>query len=170
MVQCMIGFANFKVWQILSLMYGASQVALVVKNLPAKAGDGRDVGLFLGWGRSPGGGHGNPFKWILAWRLPWTEEPDGLQSIGLHRGRYDWSDLAHTHASLMYMYGILTVTSFFNYILFYPVNLLEHELMMVKFPIEFLLTLISPSIFLFYNSDAVVLSTYKFNMHILYKL
>ena len=63
MVQCMIGFANFKVWQILSLMYGASQVALVVKNLPAKAGDGRDVGLFLGWGRSPGGGHGNPFQY-----------------------------------------------------------------------------------------------------------
>ena len=31
----------------------------MVKNLPAKAGDGRDVGLFLGWGRSPGGGHGN---------------------------------------------------------------------------------------------------------------
>ena len=70
----------------------------------------------------------------------------------------------------MYMYGILTVTSFFNYILYYPVYLLEHELMMVKFPTEFLLTLNSPSISLFYNSDAVVLSTYKFNMHILYKL
>ena len=89
MVQCMIGFANFKVWQILSLMYGASQVALGVKNLPAKAGDVRDVGSIPGWGRSPGGGHGNPLEWILAWRIPWTEEPDGLQSIGLHRGRHD---------------------------------------------------------------------------------
>ena len=38
----------------------ASQVALAVKNLPAKAGDIRDVGLIPGSGRSPGGGHGNP--------------------------------------------------------------------------------------------------------------
>ena len=38
---------------------GASQVALVVKNLPANAGDIRDVGLISGLGRSPGGGNGN---------------------------------------------------------------------------------------------------------------
>ena len=25
---------------------------------------------------------------ILAWRIPWTEEPDGLQSMGLHRVRH----------------------------------------------------------------------------------
>ena len=37
-----------------------TQVALVVKNLPANAGDIRDSGLILGLGRSPGGGHGNP--------------------------------------------------------------------------------------------------------------
>ena len=35
---------------------------------------------------------------ILAWRIPWTEEPGGLQSMGLQRVRRDWSDLAHTHA------------------------------------------------------------------------
>ena len=40
-------------------LYGASQVALVVKNLPAKAGNIRDMGLITGSGRSPGGGHGN---------------------------------------------------------------------------------------------------------------
>ena len=34
---------------------------------------------------------------ILAWRIPWTEEPGRLQSIG-HRVRHDWSDWAHTHA------------------------------------------------------------------------
>ena len=34
----------------------ASQVALVVKNLPANAGNARDVGLIPGLGRSPGGG------------------------------------------------------------------------------------------------------------------
>ena len=36
---------------------------------------------------------------ILAWRIPWTEEPGGLQSKGLQRAGYDWSDLAHTQFS-----------------------------------------------------------------------
>ena len=35
---------------------------------------------------------------ILAWRILWMEEPGGLLSIGLHRVRHDWSDLACTHA------------------------------------------------------------------------
>ena len=30
---------------------------------------------------------------------PWTEESGGLQSMGSHRVRYNWSDLAHTHAN-----------------------------------------------------------------------
>ena len=34
---------------------------------------------------------------ILAWRIPWTEEPGGLQSIGLHRVRHDRRNLARTH-------------------------------------------------------------------------
>ena len=38
----------------------ASQVALVVKNPPANAGDIRDMGSIPGLGRSPRGGHGNP--------------------------------------------------------------------------------------------------------------
>ena len=42
--------------------YQAFQVALVVKNLPANAGDIRDAGSVPGSGRSPGGGHGNPFQ------------------------------------------------------------------------------------------------------------
>ena len=33
---------------------------------------------------------------ILAWRIPWTEEPGGLQVLGLQRGGHDWSDLACT--------------------------------------------------------------------------
>ena len=37
----------------------ASQVALMVKNLPANAGDIRDVGLITELGRSPGGRYGN---------------------------------------------------------------------------------------------------------------
>ena len=39
----------------------ASQVGLVVKNLPANAGDS---GLIPGWGKSPGGGYGNPLQYF----------------------------------------------------------------------------------------------------------
>ena len=39
------------------------QVVLVVKNLPANSGDVRVVGLIPGFGRSPGGGHGNPLQY-----------------------------------------------------------------------------------------------------------
>ena len=44
----------------------ASQVALVVKNSPASAGDMRDMGSTLGSGRSSGGGHGNllQYSWL----------------------------------------------------------------------------------------------------------
>ena len=68
-------------------VYGASQVRLVVKNLPAMQGR-RDAGLIPGWGRYPGGRHGNPSS-ILAGRMPWTDKPGGLQSIGLQRVRHD---------------------------------------------------------------------------------
>ena len=36
---------------------------------------------------------------ILAWRIPWTEEPGGLQSMGSQRVRHDWSDLAQHSAA-----------------------------------------------------------------------
>ena len=45
------------------LEFGASQVALVVKNPPANAGDIRVMGSIPGWGRSPGGGDGNPLQY-----------------------------------------------------------------------------------------------------------
>ena len=35
----------------------------MVKNLPANAGDKGDGGSIPGWGRSPGGGHGNPLQY-----------------------------------------------------------------------------------------------------------
>ena len=56
---------------------GASQLALVVKNLPVNAGDIRHTGSIPGSRRSPGIGSGN-YSSILAWRIPWTEEPGGL--------------------------------------------------------------------------------------------
>ena len=47
------------------------------KNPPANAGDARDAGSIRGLGRAPAVGNGNPLC-ILAWEIPWTEEPGGL--------------------------------------------------------------------------------------------
>ena len=66
----------------------------VVKRPPANADMG-DLGLIPGWGRCPGEGHGNPLS-VLAWRIPWTEKPGGLQVMGSQRVGLDWSNLAHT--------------------------------------------------------------------------
>ena len=70
------------------MYYEASQVVLVVRNPPVNAGDLRDTGLIPGLGRSPGGGHDN-HSGILAWRIPWTGKPGGLESIGLQRIGHD---------------------------------------------------------------------------------
>ena len=38
---------------------------------------------------------------VLAWRIPWTEDPGRLQSIGPQRVRHNWSDLACTDQELV---------------------------------------------------------------------
>ena len=64
-------------------MLWGSQVALVVKNPPANAGDMRQVPS-LGQEDSMEEGM-TTFSSILAWKILWTEEPGWLQSKGLHR-------------------------------------------------------------------------------------
>ena len=56
--------------------------------------DTGDAGSVPGSRRSSGGGHETYFN-ILAWRIPWTEEPGRLQSIGSQKVEHDWS---HMHA------------------------------------------------------------------------
>ena len=51
------------IYLIMSVGVWASQVMLVVKNLPVKAGAIRYVVSVLGLGRSSGGGHGNPLQY-----------------------------------------------------------------------------------------------------------
>ena len=47
---------------------------------------------------------------ILAWRIPWTEEPGGLQSMGLQRVRHDWSDSTHTaQCQLFWLFQLLSI-------------------------------------------------------------
>ena len=62
----------------------ASRVTLVVKNPSANAGDIRDAGSIPG-SEDPLEEGSAAHSIILAWRNPWTEEPDGLQSIGSQR-------------------------------------------------------------------------------------
>ena len=59
----------------------ASQVVLVVKHPPTNAGDIRDSSSIPGAGRPPGGDMATHYG-ILLWRIPWTEEPGGLQDTG----------------------------------------------------------------------------------------
>ena len=93
--QNMLRLTNMKGWESKELVLSDLdfQVALVVKNLPAST---RDAVWSLGQEDSLGAGmatHSN----ILAWRIPWTEELDRLQSIGSHRVGYNWSGLACMH-------------------------------------------------------------------------
>ena len=64
----------------------ASQVVLAGKNPPANAGDMREAGLIPGLGRSLEEGMATHSS-ILAWKIPRTEEPGRLQSMGSHRVR-----------------------------------------------------------------------------------
>ena len=74
---------------------GTSEVALVVKNLPANAGDIRDTGLIPGLGRSPGGSRGNPLQYSC------LENPHGQSSLVGYSpwGRKEW-DMAEQLSTL----------------------------------------------------------------------
>ena len=61
----------------------------MVKNPPANAGDVGDSGSIPGSGRSPGEEILATHSSILAWRIPWTEEPGRLQSMRSQRVRHD---------------------------------------------------------------------------------
>ena len=70
-------------------------MAQLAKNPPATAGDKRDVSVIPESGRSPGEGMAT-HSGILAWRIPGTDEPGGLQSM--HCRESDTTGYAHTHA------------------------------------------------------------------------
>jgi len=60
----------------------------MIKNPPASAGDIRHTGSILSLEDPLEEGMATHSS-ILAWRIPWTEEPGGLQSTQLQRVRYD---------------------------------------------------------------------------------
>ena len=87
-----------RVTDVQNKFMGASQVALVVKNLPANAGDPRQV-WYLGWD-DPLEKELSCHVGTLAWKIPWTEQPCGLNSTGpteykrththTHTGEMNW--------------------------------------------------------------------------------
>ena len=54
---------------------------------------------------------------ILAWRIPWTGKPGGLPSMGSHRARHDWSDLAAAALSQKSMRYVNFYLKYQNYVL-----------------------------------------------------
>ena len=71
--------------------FRSSQVAPVVKNLPADAGDIRDMGSIPGLGRSPGGGHSNPLQYSC---LENPVDRGALLDIELQRVEHNCINLA----------------------------------------------------------------------------
>ena len=101
--------ATFKVNSLKTLIQKrccltASQVAAVVKNPPANAGNRRNVGLIPGSGTSPGGGHGNPLQYSC------LENPmdRGAWGATVHGVTKNWTQrkqlsIAHTAQILSYI-------------------------------------------------------------------
>ena len=123
-------------------------IALVVRNLPAIAGDTGDVGLILGLERSPlqysglensvdysmesqrVGHNWATFTFsfhlekematcssILSWKIPWTEKPGGLQSMGVQSQTW-LSNWAYTRKPVMMFVRLRSF--FFPYMCFMP--------------------------------------------------
>ena len=68
----------------------------MAKNLPANAGDVRDAGLIPGSGRNLEEAMATHSS-NLAWRIPWMEEPGGLQSRGSQRVGHDLATEKQQH-------------------------------------------------------------------------
>ena len=89
-------FFNLLIWWIVLIDFhilknpyipGASLVAQLVKNLPAV----QETWVWsLGW-EDPLEKQMETHSSILAWKISWTEEPGGLQSMGSQRVRHDWA-------------------------------------------------------------------------------
>ena len=72
---------------------GASLVAQMVKNLPAMQ---ETLVWSLGW-KDPLEKRMSTHSNVLVWRIPWTEEPGGLQFMRSQRAGHNWVTHTHTH-------------------------------------------------------------------------
>ena len=74
----------------------ASQLAVVVSNLPANAGDVRNTSSIPESGRSTAGGHDNPLQYFC---LENPMDRGAWQTVGLQRVGHDWATNTHTHSN-----------------------------------------------------------------------
>ena len=89
--------------------YNPSLVALRIKRLPAM----QETQVWsLGW-EDPLEKEMATHSSVLAWRIPWTEEPGGLQSMGSQRVRHDWATSLSFYA---YNYRSLGLVLIFYFI------------------------------------------------------
>ena len=84
------------------ILLRASLVAQIVKNLPAM----QEIRVQLLGQEDPLEKGMVTRASILAWRVPWTEEPGGLLSMGSQRVRHDWA--TNTHTSFYFKFTFLT--------------------------------------------------------------
>ena len=81
-------------WSSGARPHGFSPASCTFRAFPGGSGDKEyacnvgDLGLIPGLGRSPEEGNGHPLQY-QALRIPWTEEPGGLQFTGSQRIRHD---------------------------------------------------------------------------------
>ena len=85
----------------------------MVKNLPARAGDTRNVGLIPGLGRSPGGGNGKPLQYSslenLMDRGAWRATVHGVVKSGTRLKRLS----LHAHVRVLSLKLILCILGFY---------------------------------------------------------
>ena len=76
---------------------GASFIAQSVKNLPAM----KETQVWFLGQEDPLEKERATHSGILAWEIPWTEEPGGLQSMGSRSVRHDWNNFTHSTCASM---------------------------------------------------------------------
>ena len=54
---------------------------------------------------------------ILAWKIQWTEEPGGLQSMGSQRVTHDWNNWAYTYTNIIYIFNNYVEFCFMDYLI-----------------------------------------------------
>ena len=81
----MLCFCSTELLQLNELISGRSPGVGIGSEFKVSASNAGDPGSIPGSGRSPGEGNGISHSSILAWRIPWTEKPGRLQSMGSQR-------------------------------------------------------------------------------------
>ena len=77
-------------------------------SLPMQETDIRDMRSVSRLGRSPGEGHATHSS-LLAWKIPLTEEPGGLQPVELQRVGHYWRDLALRKRQTRVVFSIYSI-------------------------------------------------------------